>query len=82
MKPVELFKFLILNSTEHGETVLDGFAGSGTTLIACQMSGRTAKLIELDERYCDCIVKRFKKLFPDVEVKCIRDGNEIKWNLK
>lgn len=59
MKPVELFGKSIRNSSRKGETVLDLFGGSGTTMIACEQMGRNALLMELDERYADVIVRRF-----------------------
>lgn len=79
MKPVELFAFQINNSSRKGDIVLDAFGGSGTTLIACQQYGRLARLIELDEKYCDAIVKRFIKLFPSEEIQCIRDAETVQW---
>ena len=82
MKPVELFAFQIGNSSRKGDLVLDAFAGSGTTLIACEQLDRVARLIELDGKYCDAIVKRFIKLFPAAEVKCIRNGEYIDWNFE
>jgi DNA modification methylase len=60
MKPVELFAGLMQNSCPPGGHVLDTFAGSGTTLIAAEQTGRTAFLLELDPLYCDVIVKRFE----------------------
>ena len=48
--------------TRRGETVLDGFGGSGTTLIAAERAGRTARLVELDPHYCDVICRRFESL--------------------
>lgn len=80
MKPVELFSFLIKNSTLRNNIVLDSFGGSGTTLISCQHTGRKARLIELDEKYCDVIVKRFVNNFPSEDVKCMRQGKEILWD--
>lgn len=62
MKPVELFAYLIGNSTKSGDTVLDLFGGSGTTLIAAEQTGRKSRIMELDERYADVIVKRFESL--------------------
>lgn len=62
MKPVELFRYLIANSTRKGQVVLDSFGGSGTTLIACENIGRKAYLLELDPVYCDVIVKRWQNL--------------------
>jgi DNA modification methylase len=61
MKPVALFVYLISNSSRPGERVLDPFGGSGTTLIACEQTGRVAHLVELDPRYCDVIVRRWEK---------------------
>ncbi|MDU7141450.1 MAG: DNA modification methylase [Anaerococcus vaginalis] len=62
MKPVELFAYLIENSSEKGDAVLDLFGGSGTTLIACEQLGRNAFIMELDEKYCDVIINRWEQL--------------------
>jgi site-specific DNA-methyltransferase (adenine-specific) len=59
MKPVELFEYQIKNSTKGGDIVLDGFGGSGTTLIACEKNGRKARIMELDPKYCDVIRRRY-----------------------
>lgn len=59
MKPVALFVYLIRNSSRRGETVLDTFAGSGTTLIAAEQTDRTAFCMELEPRYCDVIRRRW-----------------------
>lgn len=59
MKPVEMLVYLIQNSTRHGETVLDNFGGSGSTLIACEQTGRKCRMLELDPKYCDVIRKRW-----------------------
>ena len=61
MKPVKLFAYLIANSTLPGAAVLDLFAGSGTTAIACEQLGRTAYLMELDPRFADVIIDRWEK---------------------
>jgi DNA modification methylase len=60
MKPVELIERAILNSSRKGDLVLDPFAGSGTTLIACQKTGRRARLIELDPKYVDGTITRWQ----------------------
>lgn len=60
MKPVELMERAVRNSSKTRDIVLDPFGGSGTTLIACEKSGRRARLIELDARYVDVIVKRWQ----------------------
>ena len=60
MKPVELFEYQIKNSSKPNDIVLDLFGGSGTTAIACEKTGRKARLMELDPKYCDVIVKRWE----------------------
>jgi site-specific DNA-methyltransferase (adenine-specific) len=60
MKPVALFAYQMLNNTKGGDVVLDSFGGSGTTLIAAEEHGRYARLMELDPKYCDVIVKRWQ----------------------
>lgn len=61
MKPVELMEYQILNNTKGMDIVLDLFGGSGSTLIACEKTGRKARLMELDPKYCDVIVKRWEE---------------------
>lgn len=60
MKPVALFEYQLLNNTKGGDIVLDSFGGSGTTLIAAEKNGRVARLMELDPKYCDVIVRRWQ----------------------
>lgn len=62
MKPVELFRYLMENSSKKGDVVFDSFGGSGTTLIASEETGRVARLMELDPRYVDVIVKRWQEM--------------------
>ena len=59
MKPVEMLVYLVQNSSKHGEIVLDNFGGSGSTLIACEQTGRVCRMMELDEKYCDVIRRRW-----------------------
>lgn len=61
MKPVELMEYQILNNTKGMDVVLDLFGGSGSTMIACEKLGRKARLMELDPKYCDVIVKRWEE---------------------
>ena len=61
MKPVELVERAIRNSSKTRDLVLDPFGGSGSTLIACEKSGRRARIIELDPKYVDVIVKRWEE---------------------
>jgi DNA modification methylase len=60
MKPVELVERAIRNSSKSRDTILDPFAGSGTTIIACEKAGRQARVIEIDPKYCDVIVRRWE----------------------
>lgn len=62
MKPVELVARAIKNSTKEGDLVVDGFGGSGSTLIACERTRRTCYSMELDPRYVDVIVRRWVAL--------------------
>ena len=61
MKPVELVERAIKNSSKTGDVVMDPFGGSGTTLIACERTGRRARLIEIDPMYVDVIVTRWQE---------------------
>lgn len=61
-KPVEMFQHFIMNSTDEGETVVDYFGGSGTTMIACEQSKRKARIFEMEPKYCDVIVKRWERV--------------------
>lgn len=69
MKPVELYSFQIKNSSKKNEIVLDLFAGSGTTIIACEQLDRQARVMELDEHYATVIVDRWEKLTGQKAVK-------------
>jgi DNA modification methylase len=60
MKPVELVERALRNNSKSRDTILDPFGGSGTTIIACQKTGRQARVIELDPRYCDVIIRRWQ----------------------
>ena len=61
MKPVGLVERAIRNSSRTGDTILDPFAGSGTTVMAAEATGRCAPVIELDPAYCDVIIKRWQE---------------------
>ena len=61
MKPVALVERAIRNSSKTRDIVLDPFGGSGSTLIACARAGRQARLVELDPRYCDVIIRRWQE---------------------
>ena len=75
MKPVGLCGYFIGNSSKEGDIVLDSFGGSGSTLIACDQIDRVCRLIELDEKYCDVIVKRYiEQAGSPKNVILVRDG--------
>ena len=75
MKPVALVAYPIMNSTMTGCLVLDPFGGSGSTLIACEQTGRICYTVELDEKFCDVIVKRYIDQVRSAEgVTVLRDG--------
>jgi site-specific DNA-methyltransferase (adenine-specific) len=59
-KPADLIRYLVSNSCPPGGRILDPFGGSGTTLVAAELEGRVAYLMELDPAYCDVIVRRWE----------------------
>lgn len=65
MKPVELFEYLIKNSTKSGWVVVDLFGGSGTTLIASEINKRKSMIMEISPVYCDVIIKRWQEYVGD-----------------
>ena len=62
VKPVAMLRDAMLDVTRRGDIVLDCFLGSGSTLIACEQTGRVCRGIELEEKYCDVTIKRFETL--------------------
>ncbi len=77
MKPVELVERAIRNSSRPGDVVLDPFGGSGTTLIAAEKSGRQARLIELDPKYVDVIVRRWQEY---AGAQAVRESDGIRFD--
>lgn len=69
MKPVGLWAKMIVNSTLAGWSVYDPFSGSGTTMVACEGSGRIAYCMEIDPKYCQVIVDRMTSLNPSLEIR-------------
>jgi hypothetical protein len=59
MKPVELIERMLVNSSRRNDVVLDLFGGSGSTLIACERMGRKARVMEMEPRYADVILRRW-----------------------
>jgi DNA modification methylase len=62
VKPNKLIAYHIINSTKTNEIVFDGFAGSGSTLIASEKTGRKARCIEYEPKFCDVIIRRWQEL--------------------
>lgn len=69
MKPLNLIKRQVKNSTKRGWKVLDIFGGSGTTMLACEELSRKCYMMELDPKYCDVIIKRWETLTGEKAVK-------------
>jgi site-specific DNA-methyltransferase (adenine-specific) len=61
-KPVALIAKALSNSSKSGDLIVDFFGGSGSTLIACEQTGRSARVMELDPKYCDVIIQRWENL--------------------
>jgi len=61
MKPVKLIEYQVLNNTKGQDVVLDLFGGGGSTLIACEKNNRHCRMMELDPKYCDVIIKRWEE---------------------
>lgn len=76
-KPVQLAERALKRSSEKNDIVLDAFGGSGSTLIACEQLERSARLIELDPKYCDAIVTRWTQYSQNTHV--IKNGEKILW---
>ena len=77
MKPVDLVRKAIANSSTVGDLVLDLFGGSGTTMIAVEYEERRAAMLELNPKYVDVIVRRYIQTTGRRDVKCIRNGAEL-----
>lgn len=81
MKPVPLIAYPIMNSSMSNCIVLDPFGGSGSTLIACEQTGRICHTIELDEKFCDVIVRRYiEQVGSAANVTVERDGKSYSFS--
>ncbi|RZL29619.1 MAG: site-specific DNA-methyltransferase [Sphingomonas sp.] len=76
MKPVELMARCIRNCTHKGDRVLEPFAGSGTTLVACESLSRACYASEIDPVYCDVIIKRWEQL-TGLQAERLKQGAEL-----
>lgn len=81
MKPIPLLAYPIMNSSMSNCLVLDPFGGSGSTLIACEQTDRIARTIELDEKFCDVIIKRYIEQVRTADsVSVTRNGVTLKYS--
>ena len=78
MKPITLCARLIFNSSHEGDIVYEPFGGSGSTMMAAAQLNRRCYAIELEPKYCDVIVKRYREMFANAVIKHYRNGAEIK----
>ncbi|MGI4871509.1 MAG: DNA-methyltransferase [Janthinobacterium lividum] len=79
MKPVDILEYLVECSSKPRAIVFDGFGGSGSVLITCEKTGRKARLVELDPRYVDVMVRRWAKFMRDNErpFMVLRNGEQL-----
>lgn len=81
MKPIALLCYPIQNSSMTNTLVLDSFGGSGSTLIACEQTDRSCNTIELDEKYADVIVNRYRQFMKEngkkLDMYVLRDGKKL-----
>jgi DNA modification methylase len=81
VEPVNLVAYPILNYSMSNCIVLDPFGGNGSTLIACEQANRICHTIELDEKYCNVIVKRYIELKQsDTDVLLLKNGSKMKYS--
>ena len=76
-KPVPMLAYLIKQCTQTNGLVLDGFLGSASTLIACEQLGRICYGVEIEPKFVDVAVERFRAANPSADVYVVRDGEEI-----
>lgn len=81
MKPIPLLAYPITNSSMSNTLILDPFGGSGSTLIACEQTDRSCYTIELDEKFCDVIVKRYiEQVGSDKDISVLRNGKKYSYS--
>ena len=76
-KPVPMLAYLIKQCTQTNGLVLDGFLGSASTLIACEQLGRICYGVEIEPKFVDVAVERFRSTNPSADVYVERNGEEI-----
>jgi DNA modification methylase len=79
MKPIPLLAVPISNSTQTNGVVLEPFCGSGSTLVCCEQLGRVCYAAELEEKFLDVTIDRFRKMNPGAEIIVERDGQILRW---
>jgi site-specific DNA-methyltransferase (adenine-specific) len=77
VKPVKLIEYQIINSTRPGQIVYDGFSGSGSTLMACEHSGRHARCVELEPKFVDTTIRRWQE---HTGLQAVRAKDGVKWD--
>ena len=78
-KPVPMLAYLIKQCTQTNGLVLDGFLGSASTLIACEQLGRICYGVEIEPKFVDVAVERFRATNPSADVYVVRDGEKISY---
>ncbi len=80
-KPLDLLSYPIQNSSQENAIVVDTFGGSGSTLMACELTNRICYTMELDEKYASVILRRYVENTHDADgVCCIRNGEKLAYN--
>jgi DNA modification methylase len=77
VKPVKLITYHIINSSKPGEIIFDGFTGSGSTLMACEKTGRIFRGIEIEPKFVDVAIKRWQD---QTGLKAVRQGDNVEWD--
>jgi site-specific DNA-methyltransferase (adenine-specific) len=77
VKPVKLIEYHMINSSEPGDLVYDGFSGSGSTLMAAEISGRCARCVELEPKFVDVTIRRWQEL---TGLQAVRESDGVLWD--
>jgi DNA modification methylase len=77
VKPTKLVAYHIMNSSRIGDIVFDGFAGSGAALLAAEKTGRRARCVEFEPKFCDVIIQRWQEL---TGLQATRESDGVKWD--
>ena len=77
VKPVKLIEYHLINSSQPGDLVYDGFSGSGSTLMAAEISGRCARCVELEPKFVDVTIRRWQEL---TGLQAVRASDGVYWD--